>query len=102
MIWTLLFTIIGGAYGFIGYDCGSRHLNVKTLSLLEIGNCDLPETKINITKRYVQLLQINYYTETRIIQCKMEIHRTIYHCGMNPHISIVLNGENEYINGENH
>ena len=98
MIWTLLFTIIAGAYGFIGYDCGSRHLNVTTLSLLEVGNCDLPETKINITRRYVQLLQINQYTETRIIQCKMEIHRTIYYCGMNSHISIVLNGENEYIN----
>ena len=28
----------------------------------------------------------------------MEIHQTIYHCGMNSHISIVLNGENEYIN----
>ena len=28
----------------------------------------------------------------------MEIDRTIYYCGMNSHISIVLNGENEYIN----
>ena len=89
MIWILLFTIIAGAYGFIGYDCGTRHLNV------EVGNCDLPETRINITKRYVQLLQINQYTETRIIQCKMEIHRTNYYCGMNSHIFIVLNGENE-------
>ena len=87
------------AYGFIGYDCGSRHLNVTTLSSLEVGNCDLPETKINITRRYVQILQINQYTETRIIQCKMEIHHTIYYYGMSSHISIVLNGENEYING---
>ena len=54
MIWTLAFTIIGGVYGFIGYDCGLRHLNVTTLSLLEVGNCDLPESKINITRRYVQ------------------------------------------------
>ena len=98
MIWTLLFTIIREVYGFIGYDCGSLHLNVTTLSLLEIGNCDLPESKINITRRYVQLLQINQYTETRIMQCKMEIHRTIYYCGMNSHISIVSNGENKYIN----
>ena len=98
MIWTLLFTVIGGVYGFIGYDCGSRHLNVTTLSLLEVRNCDLRESKINITRRYLQLLQINQYTETRIIQCKLEIHRTIYYCGINSHISIVLNGENEYIN----
>ena len=38
------------------------------------------------------------YTETRIIQCKMEIHGTIYYCGMNSNISILSNGENEYIN----
>ena len=97
MIWTLLFVLIGD-YGFIGYDCGSRHLNITTLSLLEVGSCNLHEYKINITRRYEQLLQINQYTETRIIHCKMEIHRTIYYCGMDSHVSIVLNGENEYSN----
>ena len=97
MFWFLLILTLKSIYGFIGYDCGSRHLNITTLSLLEVGECELPESKINITREYLQLLQINEYTETKVIQCKLEIHRTIYHCGMFSHISIVSNGENEYI-----
>ena len=84
--------------GFIGYDCGSRYLNMTRLSLLEVVKCELPESRINIMRKYVRLLQINDYSETKIIQCKFEVHRTIYYCGMHAHISIVLNGENECIN----
>ena len=50
-----------------------------------------------MTKKYLQLPQITEYIETKAIQFKLEIHRTIYHCGMFSYISIVLNGENEYI-----
>ena len=37
------------------------------------------------------------FAETRAIQCKLEIHRTIYYCGIYSHISIVKHGEHEYI-----
>ena len=97
MIWLLLLVIINHSYGFIGYDCGSRYLNITTLSLLEVGKCEIPEPNINVTRNYVQLLQINDYSETKVIQCKIEVHRTVYYCGMYSHISIVLNGENEFI-----
>ena len=83
--------------GFIRYDCGSRQLNVTTLSLREVGECDIPTTTVNNMRQYLQLLQINEYTDTTIIQSKIEIHRTIFYCGMHSHVSIVLNGENEYI-----
>ena len=83
--------------GFIGYDCGSRQLNVTTLSLREVGECELQEPAINVTRKYVQLLQINEYSEAQVIQCKIEVHRTIYYCGMHSHVSIVANGENEYV-----
>ena len=98
MFWLLLCVIISNSNAFIGYDCGSRNLNVTTLSLLEVEECELPETNVDVSKKYVQLLQINEYSETKIIQCKFETHRTVYYCGMHSHISIVLNGENEYIN----
>ena len=43
-------------------------------------------------------MQINDYSETKIIHCKFEVHKKVYYCGMHSHISIVLYGENEYIN----
>ena len=72
--------------GFIGYDCGSRQLNVTTLSLREVGECDVATTTVNKTRQYLQLLQINEYTDTKIIQCKIEIHHTIFYCGMHSHV----------------
>ena len=98
MFWLLLCVIIINANVFIGYDCGSRNLNVTTLSLLEVGECELPERNVDVSEKYVQLLQINEYSEMKIIQCKFETHRTVYYCGMHSHVSIVLNGGNEYIN----
>ena len=68
MIWFLLLAIINHSYGFIGYDCGSRYVNITTLSLLEVGKCEIPEPNINVTRNYVQLLQIIEYSETKLIQ----------------------------------
>lgn len=84
-------------YSLIGYDCGARSLNITTLSLLDVEDCEMPTHHLNITKRYVQLLQLNTFTDTRVIQCKLEVHRTVYYCGMHSHVSIMEHGENEYI-----
>lgn len=93
----LLLAIIKIVQGLIGYDCGSRQLSVTTISLRDVGDCNIPRRPINTTKTFIQLLQINEYDEIPVIQCKVEIHRTIYYCGMNSHISVVKHGENEYI-----
>lgn len=89
--------LLSTAWGLIGYDCGSKLLNITTLFLIDVGECNIPEDTVKTSKQYIQLLQLNEYTETTVIQCKLEIHRTIYYCGMHSHISIVRNGENEYI-----
>lgn len=82
---------------FIGYDCGSRSLNVTTLSLLDVEDCEIPNDNVAVEETYVQLLQLNDYTETRAFQCKVEVIRSVYHCGMFSHVSIVTGGEGEYI-----
>ncbi|KYQ49650.1 hypothetical protein ALC60_11283 [Trachymyrmex zeteki] len=46
---------------------------------------------------YVQLLQSSDYDKTTIIQCRMEIDKTIHYCGMHSHVSIVHNGKREYL-----
>ena len=89
--------LVHTATALVGYDCGSRLLNITTISLLDVGQFQSPSSSLNVTKRYVQLLQVNESTETQAIQCKLEINRTVYYCGMDSHISIVKHGEREYI-----
>ena len=84
-------------HAIIGYDCGSNHLNITTLSLLEVGECDIPEPHVQVDKVYVQLLQLSSFTLTKIIQCKIEVDRVIEYCGMHSHTSTVTNGFREYI-----
>ena len=85
------------AIALIGYGCGARQLNVTTLSLKDVGECDIPLHQPNVIQQYLQLLQVNEDASTHVIQCKLEVHRTIYYCGTFSNNSIVLNGENEYI-----
>lgn len=81
----------------IGFDCGSRHLNVTTVSLLGTGDCNIDNHTPNATEVYIQLLQLSTYNYAEVIQCKVEVSRTIYHCGMHSHVSIVNNGQTEYL-----
>ena len=71
-------------HAIIGYDCGTNHLNITTLSLLEVGECDISEPQVQVEKIYVQLLQLSDFTVTKIIQCKVEVDRKIEYCGMHP------------------
>lgn len=81
----------------IGYDCGSSHLNITTVSLLEIGECDIPVRDIKEETIEIQLLQAVEYQETPVIQCKLEFHRTVYKCGIFGHLLPVENAVKEYI-----
>jgi len=78
--------------GLIGYDCGGHGLNITTLSLLDVSDCELAEVHTITKKKYVQLLQLSDYDKTRIQQCKVEIDCIIFYCGMYSHISAVHNG----------
>lgn len=81
----------------IAFDCGGTHLNTTTISLLSVGEFNLQFDKPTATDIYVQLLQLSSYSHTEVIQCKVELSRAIYYCGMHSHISIVQNGQASYI-----
>lgn len=90
-------TLLSGTKAIIAYDCGGTYLNVTTVSLLRSGECDINiETPVTTTT-YIQLLQLSSYTHTEVTQCKVEIMRTIYHCGMHSHLSAVHNGYASYL-----
>ncbi|KAK2582008.1 hypothetical protein KPH14_012224 [Odynerus spinipes] len=94
---SLLVISIQFVNSLIGFDCGGRHLNVTTLSLLDIGTCDFTAKQPKADDVYIQLLQLSEYETTEIIQCKIELLRTIHHCGMHSHISAVHNGYAEFL-----
>lgn len=93
----LLIIWVQEAHGIIGYDCGSSTANITTLSLLNIEECDIPQQKVDSTKVYVQLLQLNDFQSVKVIQCKVEIDRLIRKCGMFSHTMDVFNGKFSYI-----
>ncbi|CAG5084904.1 Protein of unknown function [Cotesia congregata] len=85
------------AYAIIGYDCRSKILNMTTISLVDIDDCELGEEKAEMFLPEIALLQLNEYEHTKIIQCKVEVNRVIQHCGWQSYNSIVNQGINEYI-----
>ena len=89
---TLHFKLV---YGLTGYDCGQKFMNFTTFSHVNVGECDLPEPIVNVTKIVISLLKINEYTDTLVRYSKVEIKRTVVHCGMWSHIS--KNGEVKYL-----
>ncbi|XP_070517512.1 uncharacterized protein [Cardiocondyla obscurior] len=90
-------TLLPLATALIGYDCGGQGMNITTLSLLDIGDCDVGSLEPKEEKVYVQLMQTSDYDRVTITQCRIEIDRTISYCGMHSHTSVVHNGRREYI-----
>lgn len=82
--------------GLYGYECGSTITNVTTISLVDIGNCDIerPQTK-NETKEML-LIQLDSYEMAHVIKCTIKITRTITRCGWWSYAQRVLDGELTY------
>jgi len=66
------------------------------MSLLDIKECDIPPQNVNKSLKYI-LIQINEFKGVRVIQCKVEIDRTVKKCGMFSHIMDVKNGKYLYV-----
>ncbi|XP_067212969.1 uncharacterized protein [Linepithema humile] len=93
----ILLLLVPLSLGLTGYDCTGNGLNITTLSLIDIGDCNLDSIEPNREETYIQLLQLSDFHRIKIIQCKVEIDRIVYHCGMHSHISIVHNGQRNYV-----
>jgi len=91
LVSVLVLVLVTPALSLIGYDCTGRGLNITTLSLLNIGECNVEDIKPIREEAYIQLLQLSDFDKTQVKQCKVEIDRTIYYCGMHSHVSIVQN-----------
>lgn len=97
MLLILLFMAIHLTHGLIAYDCGSPNMNITTMSLLSIGECKIPTSQPTVTPTQIQLLQLSEYSNAHVRQCRIEIDRSIFYCGMHSHVSLVNDGRREYI-----
>lgn len=88
---------IHGTCEIVGYDCGTTNLNITTVSLLDVGQCNIPLIEPHVEGISMQLLQLSKFEAVDVIQCKVAISRTVYYCGMHSHISTVNNAHAEYI-----
>ncbi|XP_043604673.1 uncharacterized protein LOC122577434 [Bombus pyrosoma] len=93
----ILFTLCGTTLDLIGYDCNGNHLNVTTISLNSIGDCNIKPIHTESQETYIQLLQLSEFEFANIGQCKVQITRIIYYCGMHSHTSEVHNGLADYL-----
>lgn len=97
LLYILILNCARFTWALVGYDCNGQHLNVTTVSLNSIGDCDITPIKTQDQEVYLQLLQLSEFNYAPIISCKIEISRMVYYCGMHSHISAVQNGLNEYL-----
>ena len=49
---------IPNTHALIAYDCGGKEINVTTVSLLDVEDCDIPTMDLEPEKKNIQLLQI--------------------------------------------
>ena len=59
--------------------------------------CDFHEEDLQVSNTTIKLLQIAELKTDYVIQCKIEIRRTIYHCEMFSHLGSAENGLQEYL-----
>jgi len=52
----LLYVLLPPFDGLIEFDCDGHGFNITTLSLFDIGDCELAEIEISTEETYVQLL----------------------------------------------
>ena len=78
----LLLSTVSLCHGLIGYDCAAKGINYTVLSLLDVGDGDMPKAEPVEKNMRIQLLQIKIFQEVKIIQCKIEVRRMVQQCSI--------------------
>uniref|UniRef100_A0ABD2XB12 Uncharacterized protein n=1 Tax=Trichogramma kaykai TaxID=54128 RepID=A0ABD2XB12_9HYME len=93
VIFGLTFTLIGFVNGFIAYNCNTTTSKLKAVSLLDFATCDMSSEYVQSDHSRIQLLRLDNFHETKVIQCKINVRRQIYTCDVGSHGSTMLSNE---------
>ncbi|APG78725.1 putative glycoprotein [Hubei chuvirus-like virus 3] len=83
--------------GMIGFDCGHRSINVSTIALDKVPDCQMNSRSASQKKVTIQLIQLADSYPVHVYQCKVNILRHITYCGMHSHSSEVRGGLLSYV-----
>ena len=82
----------------IGFDCGGQRLNVTTLSLVDIDDCQEMGDRIRTENRTIALYEQADFDFIVVKQCKILIHRVVQSCaGWFNYVKAVENAEADYM-----
>ena len=82
----VLLASIATTSALVDYDCSGPTLNTTTFSTTDPLPCEVKDTEPTSENIAIQLLQLTDLTSTAVTQCKIEVNRTIYYCGMHSHV----------------
>lgn len=89
------FGILRTVTDLAGYNCGGTTLHAITFSTVDQPECDATDAIPINEETQIQLPDVPELKD--VIRSRVEIERTIHHCGMHSHASIVQNGRQQYI-----
>lgn len=85
----------------VGYECGHQEGGYRVYSLVDIGNCDIPDKPdVETSQIRAAVLQRNEYTHTHAFSCRVEIYRRIEGCydGLfSNHAKPIANADVKYV-----
>lgn len=83
--------------GLIAYDCGADNLNITAISLYRPSSCKSSLAPKITEMKFIQVIQQKTSHNVRVIQCSLMTERSITHCGMHSHASLVANSYSHQI-----
>ena len=84
----------------IGYDCNisqTEKINITTWSLLKPKPCSMQKPSVEKKIMPIQLLESKHFDDITVIQCKINIRRTLRRCSFWNYLEPVDNGLQEYL-----
>lgn len=85
------------AGAMVAYDCRTPRPNTTTISLNEVGQCNIENIEPIVDQVPIELLQETEYSETLVKMCKVKVEQEIAYCGMHSHNSRVKDGSETFI-----
>lgn len=65
----------------VAYDCQLGHVNMTTVSLVELPECDIVNRNITTDEVSIAVTQVTQFSEVRFIRCHIEEFHHVWRCG---------------------